>query len=493
MTEPTITRRPRGKRTAVPDAASLTSGSSTSTTELLGTQAHPRLLETTVLHPHPANPSHRSDVDFDDLAEAIRADGEISQPITVRPLSTTPGEYEVLDGHRRLAAAQLLGMALVPVRVKDLDDAEALFLVLRANQARRDFTPVEEARLVQATLDLPGMTQKRIAERVGRSTSWVSERAKAAKTPSAILDALADKQPTFDQLEAIAEFDGTPEVDRLIEAAGTRDFAITLDGARRSRERAARIAEIRQTLDAAGAKPLDGPVPETHVYDYDLSGQTYDPETTATRLSKVSDAHLYTLEHGYLQLHRPRTAKELEQIAELDARAAERTAENEAVAAERAERATAFAVLRDFADASGSLRREFLMDAIHTSARPHASTLAAIADYFATRVATETLAEDLWLDPEALRTWLRTPIPEDDDYEYEAGLALLHTEVAALPVARRLLLVATSLSEPITTEGWTRPDELARARAWYDLLVTLGYTPSTAELDALAIPEAQAA
>ena len=153
-------------------------------------------------------------------------------------------------------SAQSIGMALVPVRVRDLDDAAALITVLGANQARKDFTPVEEARLVQATLDLPGMTQKRLAEGLGKSSSWVSSRAHAAKTPVRILDALADKHPTFDQLDAVAEFEGTPAADELIEAIGTGDYKSVLHRARHRRASEDRDKGIKAALRKAGVKSI---------------------------------------------------------------------------------------------------------------------------------------------------------------------------------------------------------------------------------------------
>jgi len=479
MTEPTITRRPRGKRTAVPDAATLSSGSSTSTTELLGAPAHPRLLETTVLHPHPANPPHRSDSDFEELAAAIEADGEITDALTVRPSPTIPGEYEVLNGHRRLAAAQSIGMVLVPVRVKDLDDAAALITVLGANQNRKDFTPLEEARLVQATLDLPGMTQKRIAEGVGKSTSWVSQRAHAAKTPARILDALADKHPTFDQLDAIAEFDGTEDAELLIQAVGTRDFSFRLQRARDARERAKAERAIKAALKKAGVKAASSNwgTPEGYREAKQFTNRSQD---AATELAAVltelgADRTWRYRENYYIYLYRPLTEKERAS----EAKKAEKNAAARAALELRSAQITA---LLETVSTAAKTRLTFLRDVLTTrKITPAQHTI--VSEYFLTKATTELITDSY----ARLSTYsIREVLPDvetDAQRDWANGLS----------AAARTLLLAATYGEGTAhhPEYWL--DRILEICAWYDVLVALGYTPSTAELDALATPEAQAA
>src|SRR5690606_4235237 len=70
-----------------------------------------------------------------ELADSIKAQG-IVQPIVARPLGGT--KYEIIAGERRWRAAQLAGLAEVPVLVRDVPDEAALAVALIENIQRED-------------------------------------------------------------------------------------------------------------------------------------------------------------------------------------------------------------------------------------------------------------------------------------------------------------------------------------------------------------------
>ena len=82
------------------------------------------------------------DNSMDELCESIQQYGVLS-PIIVRPHSE--GGYEVLSGHRRMKACELLGVEEVPVVVKDLDDDTAAILLVDSNLQRENILPSEKA------------------------------------------------------------------------------------------------------------------------------------------------------------------------------------------------------------------------------------------------------------------------------------------------------------------------------------------------------------
>ena len=86
-----------------------------------------------------------------ELAESIRTQGVLS-PLHVRPI--TEQGFEVVFGARRFRAAQIAGAATVPVRIKNLTDAEALEAQLIENLQRRDVHPLQEAQGFCALLNL---------------------------------------------------------------------------------------------------------------------------------------------------------------------------------------------------------------------------------------------------------------------------------------------------------------------------------------------------
>ncbi|GAA4522456.1 hypothetical protein GCM10023191_101700 [Actinoallomurus oryzae] len=134
---------------------------------------HAMVIRTAFVHPNPANV--RDDLgDLSELADSIAAHG-ILQPLLVQPHPDRgDGEYELLAGHRRLAAAQQAGLTTVPVIVRPaVDSAEALELMLVENVQRRDLNPMDKAEAMAELRDR-GYTNTKIAQRTGITVSTVS-------------------------------------------------------------------------------------------------------------------------------------------------------------------------------------------------------------------------------------------------------------------------------------------------------------------------------
>ncbi|MDF1831647.1 MAG: ParB/RepB/Spo0J family partition protein [Porticoccaceae bacterium] len=108
---------------------------------------------------------------LDELAESIRRQG-IMQPIMVRPLAQE--SYEIIAGERRWRAAQLAGLAAVPVIVKAISDEDAIALALIENIQREDLNAMEEALALTRLQKEFGYTQIEVAEAVGKPRSTVA-------------------------------------------------------------------------------------------------------------------------------------------------------------------------------------------------------------------------------------------------------------------------------------------------------------------------------
>ena len=82
------------------------------------------------------------DSSMDELCDSIAQSGVLS-PIIARP--HPEGGYEILSGHRRVKACELLGIEEVPVVVKNLDDDTAAILLVDSNLQRENILPSEKA------------------------------------------------------------------------------------------------------------------------------------------------------------------------------------------------------------------------------------------------------------------------------------------------------------------------------------------------------------
>jgi ParB family chromosome partitioning protein len=110
---------------------------------------------------------------LNELADSIKAQG-LLQPILVRPLPDPQDHYEIIAGERRFRAAQLAGLAEVPVLVKAVDDHVAAAMALIENIQREDLNPLEEAQGIQRLISDFAFTHEQAASAVGRSRSAVS-------------------------------------------------------------------------------------------------------------------------------------------------------------------------------------------------------------------------------------------------------------------------------------------------------------------------------
>jgi len=133
------------------------------------------------------------DAALKELAESIRAQGILS-PLLVRPL--TENGFEIVFGERRYRAAQLAGQDTVPVRIRQMSDAEALEAQLVENLIRAEVHPMEEAQGFRAllALDEPEYSIEQIAAKVGKSPMFVASRLKLTDlVPKAVEAFYADE------------------------------------------------------------------------------------------------------------------------------------------------------------------------------------------------------------------------------------------------------------------------------------------------------------
>lgn len=81
----------------------------------------------------------------EEMAQLMRsiADAGVLSPALARPLPG--GGYELISGHRRLAACKALGMDAMPVIIRDLTDEEAVITMVDSNLQREHILPSEKA------------------------------------------------------------------------------------------------------------------------------------------------------------------------------------------------------------------------------------------------------------------------------------------------------------------------------------------------------------
>lgn len=84
----------------------------------------------------------RMDEDMDQLVESVRTRGVIT-PITLR--QKEDGRYEIVSGHRRKKACEIVGLETAPCEIKELTKDEAIILMVESNLQRSVILPSEKA------------------------------------------------------------------------------------------------------------------------------------------------------------------------------------------------------------------------------------------------------------------------------------------------------------------------------------------------------------
>ena len=102
---------------------------------------------------------------LEELAASIKEQG-IVQPLIVRDRQT---HFELIAGERRWRAAQLIGLAEVPVIVREADDRTVLELALIENLQRENLNPLEEALGYAQLVGQFALRQEDVATKVGKS------------------------------------------------------------------------------------------------------------------------------------------------------------------------------------------------------------------------------------------------------------------------------------------------------------------------------------
>jgi len=102
------------------------------------------------LQPFPGNPYKVTENDeLRAMAESIRDHGVIT-PLVVRPIGSG---YEVVSGHRRMAAAAMAGVETVPAFVREMSDTAAIIALVDSNMHRENILPSEKAFAYKMKLD----------------------------------------------------------------------------------------------------------------------------------------------------------------------------------------------------------------------------------------------------------------------------------------------------------------------------------------------------
>ena len=205
-----------------------------------------------------------SEEELENLADSIREHG-VLQPVLVRPLPDRQNsdvvQFQLIAGERRWRAAGRAQLKQIPAIVREVDDKSALELAIIENVQRHDISAVESAQAYRRLSDEFGLSQEKIAARVGKSRAAVANTMRLLDLPAEALEAIRNNDISEGHGRALltAADDGARrallrrtlrdhltvrEVERLAREA----TAATASAVRLPRANAADIARLEDTL-----------------------------------------------------------------------------------------------------------------------------------------------------------------------------------------------------------------------------------------------------
>jgi len=184
-----------------------------------------RLIPIEDIEPNPNQP-RQAVGDLSDLIASIREKG-ILEPILVRP---TGSRFQIIAGERRFRAAMEAGLAEIPCVVRETSDAETIEIALIENLQREDLSPFEEADGLKTLVEMYGYTHEKMAERIGKSRSSLTETLSLSTMPEDVRDLCrrADISSKSLLLQIVRQLDSkkmTAMIDQLQQGGATREVA----------------------------------------------------------------------------------------------------------------------------------------------------------------------------------------------------------------------------------------------------------------------------
>jgi len=154
--------------------------------------------------------------DMESLAQSIRKIGRVINPITVR--RTRQGK-ELVAGFRRMVAAKMAGLTEIDAVQVQISRAEAELWKASENYERLPINPFDEGSYFLQLTETFGWNQKTIAEKIGRSEGYISQRVNSLEWMEYLRHAVHDGKVSFSTARVIASCPDLNEQARILDMA----------------------------------------------------------------------------------------------------------------------------------------------------------------------------------------------------------------------------------------------------------------------------------
>lgn len=195
-------------------------------TETVSTQGSSTINEVPIeqIEANPNQPRREFDqIALEELANSIKQLGLV-QPITLRQLDKS--KFQIIAGERRWRASQLAGLTAIPAYIRTIKDENVMELALVENIQREDLNAIEIALAYEHLQEKSGMTQERVAERVGKSRAAVANYLRLLKLPAQVQMALQKKEIDMGHARALLSLNSPSQQIKLFHEIQKNAFSV---------------------------------------------------------------------------------------------------------------------------------------------------------------------------------------------------------------------------------------------------------------------------
>ncbi len=162
------------------------------------------------LRPNPYQPRKVFDEEkLQELAQSIKEHG-VFQPIIVKK-SSIKG-YEIIAGERRVKACKMAEIDKIPAIVRDFSDQQMMEIALLENLQRENLNSIEEAMAYRSLIDAMKITQEELANRLGKSRSYITNMLGLLNLPEEVKDMIIDNKISMSHARVLSKMENKEDI-----------------------------------------------------------------------------------------------------------------------------------------------------------------------------------------------------------------------------------------------------------------------------------------
>lgn len=184
-----------------------------------------------------------ADPEITSLAESIQEVGIIT-PLIV--FVNEAGRFELIAGERRLRAAEIVGLSMIPVEIREGTPAELEDLSVIDNLQRENLTPWEEGQAFERIISGRGWSEAELSRRMGKNRAYIQQRRALATATPELCQALAEDAISFGVARGIIAGSAG---DLAVQKAGLKAVLADIKAGKSVKEDGARAATAKHVLE----------------------------------------------------------------------------------------------------------------------------------------------------------------------------------------------------------------------------------------------------